>query len=350
MLTLYGEEVIPLSKIVKELALKQGNMKETDVFKQLVYARWVWKDIFRKYIWAIKNQVLCLDPVSHTFVKPSDCERIINISVVDFSSKIQPLTCDPGLNTAAISCIAQKCSCNTCHGDNTLCGAAENAISYTTEMVTIHDVDYIKQTWTRYSNGAVQQEMKIPTWDEATGTVVENTEYVTLCNVEVTDKGCIKPTAANMELLRTYCGADNNPFIYPWWYEQNNLVPVPYNYYGYWNVNAADGNIIHVFRRDHKPVHHVLPAQGRDNICKVIVSYQTSGETPGDEIMVPQYAQMAMDTGIMWQQKLYNPRAPMGEKQFHKNEYNAAKLDLNKFLNPIRLEVVAKLQTVLRRW
>lgn len=349
MLLLYGEEVIPLSKIVKELALKQGNMKETAVFQQLVYARWAWKDIFRKYIWSIKNQVCQLDH-NHTFRKPEDCERIVNISVVDRYGKIQPLDCDPGLNTVAISCIKAKCSCPNCHGDNTLCAAAENAITYTTETVVIQGVDYTLQTWVRYSGGGIQQEQKIPVWNAATNSVVYNTEYTTLCNIEVTDKGCIKATPANMELLRTYCGADHNPGLFPFWYQQNNLIPVPYNYYGYWNVNAADPNIIHVFRHDRQPMGHHVPPTERDAICKVIVSYQTSGETSGDEIMVPQYAQLAIDTGIMWQQKLYNPRESVNNKQFYKNEYNAAKLDLNKFLNPIRLELVAKLQTQMRRW
>ncbi len=207
----------------------------------------------------------------------------------------------------------------------------------------------------RYNgSGGIQQEQSIPTWNSATGTVVYNTEITTLCNVEVTEKGCIKITPQNMELLRSHCGCDSfpeqNEGLCHSWYRKSGLIPQPYNYYGYWNVNAADRSIIHIFRFDNGHVNRNFNSPFRNNINQVIVSYQTNGETPGDEIMVPQYAQMAMEAGIMWQQKFYNNRVSPNDKAAAKIEWQAARLDVNKHLNPIRMEDIAKLQTQARRW
>lgn len=349
MLTLYGEQVIPLSKLVKDFCLKQGNLKETAVFQQLVYARWAWKELFRLSIWEIKNVVLDLNCRDQTIVLPNDCERMMNIYVLDRERKLQPLTCDPGISTVEINCIKPNCSCSNCNGEGTLCAAAESGISYTTETVLIQGNPYTLSTWTRYGgSGAVQQEQSIPTLNANDNTVTYTTEISTLCNVEVTDKGCIKSTPENMELLRTHCGCDTFPerscgFRRNWYH--HGLIPQPWNYYGYWNVNAADRSIIHIFRHDNGRNHN----HGND-INKVIVSYQTNGETSGEEILIPEYAQFAVEMGMLWQQKLYNPRAGNGDKEFAESKWLGAKTLVNKHLNPIRLDDLAKLQSQPRRW
>lgn len=354
MLTLNGEQVIPLSKLVKEFCLKQGNMKETAVFQQLVYARWAWKELFRKYIWELKNKVLEVDCTNHTIKLPSDCERLVNIYVIDNQRKLQPLTCDPGISTVEINCIVPKCSCGNCSGNGTLCAAAEAGVTYTTEDVIIQDQTYLLETWVRYNgNGAIQQQQKIPVLDSQTNTVGYTTEISTLCNIEVTDKGCIRPTPSNMQLLNSYCGCNYYPEqtvgYARGWLRTEGLIPQPYNYYGYWNVNANDSSTIHIYRNDNG-INTNNDSPQRNVINKVIITYQTNGEIPGDEILIPQYAQMAIDAGMMWQQKFYNNRASIADKDFAKREWQAARLDVNKHLNPIRMEDLAKLQSQLRQW
>lgn len=325
-------------------------MKETAVFQQLVYARWAWKELFRRTMWEIKNQVLCVSE-NHTIKLPENCERLINISVLDRTGHLQPLTCDPGLNTVEIVCCQPKCSCNNCHGQNTLCGAVD-AVTYTTETIIIQGTSYEQQTWVRYDNGAIQQQQIIPALNAATNEVEYNTEITTICNVETTDKGCIKATDENMESLRTYCGCgnfpDNQTGVRSYWNNcrRDSLIPQPYNFFGYWNVNANDPSIIHIFRNDttHNPQHE------HHGISKVIVSYQTNGETPNEEIMIPEFAQFAVQMGMMWQQKLFNPRAAAGDKEYSMNQWRAACMKVNKHLNPIRMEDIAKLQTQMRRW
>lgn len=356
ILRLHGEQVIPLSKVVKELCLKQGNMKETNVFQQLVYGRWAWKELFRRTMWGINNAVVNVDCKTHTIKIPDDCERMINISVVDCSGHLQPLTCDPGLNTVEITCCAPKCSCQKCNGTTTLC-ASIDTVTYTTEEVVIKGQTYTQQTWIRYDNGAVQQQQKIPVLNAATDEVEFTTIVNTLCNVETTEEGCIKNTPSNQELLRQNCGCGNFPEqsvgIYPYWrHSRDSLIPQPYNFYGYWNTNAANPGIIHIYRYD--TTRRVVPATNNillDNMFdKVIVSYQANGERPGDEILIPEYAQMAVQLGIMWQQKQFNPRTGAGDKEYAKNEWRAECMKVNKHLNPIKMEDIAKLQTQIRRW
>ncbi len=355
MLTVYGEEVIPLSQLVKELCLKQGNLKQTSIFKQLVYARWAWKELFKKNIWSTKNVVLKVDCTKHTITIPEDCERIINISVKDCFGKIQPLTCDPNLSTVQMDCVTPNCTCTRCEGRGTLCGAIDS-VAYTTEMVEIQGEEYEMQIWTRYDgNGAIQTEKRIPTLDSTNNTIVYTQEIRTVCNVEVSSTGCVLATASNMDLLRTWCGCGNFPddqtgIPYNRYWTSKNLIPQPYNYFGYWNVNAEDKSIIHIYRYE-SGLNWWGEVNGVQNgIYQVILSYQTNGETSGEEILVPQYAQEAMDMGIIWQQFRYNNRSSRHDKQFAKEQWDGARVKVNKWLNPIRLEVMTKLQTELQRW
>ena len=351
MLRLNGVEVVPLSKVVKEFCLKQGNMKETAVFQQLVYARWAFKVLFRRNLWSIKNVVLHVDCRTHTVTLPEDCERMINISVVDRLGKLQPLTCDPSISTVKIDCVKPSCSCANCRGQGTLCSAVD-AVAYTTETVEIQGSPYTLKTWTRYDgNGAIQRQTEIPTLNSTDNTVTYTINIETICNVEVTDKGCIKATASNMELLRTWCGCGSFPdaecgVAFNWLWQSRDLIPQPYNYYGYYNFNAAESNIIHIFRNENA----LHPVHDQNGIYKVILSYQTNGEVPEEEILIPEFAVMAIQMGIMWQQKLFNPRASDSAKEYAEMKWNGAIVKVNKHLNPIRLEVLEKLQTNLPRW
>lgn len=349
ILRLYGEQVIPLSKVVKEFCLKQGNLKETAVFQQLVYGRQIWKELYRKTMWLNRTAVICLNK-ENTFRLPEDCERLLNVSVRDCNGHIQPLTCDPSLNTINIICCKPKCSCDRCHGEDTLC-AAVDSVTYTTEMVTIQDVEYTMETWIRYDNGAIQQQQKVPVLNASTNEVEYTTNITTICNVETTEKGCIKATTTNMDLLRRHCGCgnfapENCGVFFDWRRINTRLIPQIYNYYGYWNVNAEDRNIVHVFRHDTTHHWHHDP----NKIQKVIVSYQTNGEIPGEEILVPEYAQFAIDMGIIWLQRLYNNRASATDKETSKNEWRAAKRGVNQHLNPIRMEIISKMQTNKPLW
>lgn len=358
----YGTAVMTLSDLVDDFCLAQNNMRETAILAQYRHARWSWKELFRTTLWNIRKAVLCVDCENHTIILPDDCEsnKIIAISVVDCYGKLHPLGFNSDWNTAKIKCTKVKCSCNSCGGEDSLC-AAIDSISAVMETVVIRGTPYTKTTLTRCdAAGAVQTQETIPTWDESTGTVKDIVIIKTICNVEVTDKGCIKVTQPNMDLLRMYCGCGNfidnwNSWGFGW---GNNglyreLIPAVYNYWGEWNYNAANPKIIHIFgtgRQQHFGNNDVQENEWRGSIRQVIVDYQTNGETPDTEILVPEYAVEAIEDGMFYRQKKLNPRASMGDREEARMAWERGKTSVAKYLNPMYMETIAKLQTNKRLW
>ena len=295
----YGVEVMTLSDLVDDFCLAQGNFQERTILAQFRHARWSWKDLFRTTLWDVRKAVLNVDCKTGTIKLPNDCDRLLAISVVDCFGVLHPLGFNSDINTARITCVQSTCSCTKCGGQDTLCGAIDS-MRVETETVTIKGTDYTKTTSTRYDgSGAVQKEMKIPAWDESKGTVVYNTIVETLCNVEVNPKGCIAVTPTNIEKLKSYAGC--GAFIDQWqsvgigWTFNNpfrELTPTPYNYWGNFNFNAADKNIVHIFggsATTHFGHTQLQENIWRNNIRQVVVDYQTNGETPDTEILVPEY-------------------------------------------------------------
>lgn len=354
----HGHSVMTLSNVVDDFCLAQGNMRQALITAQYRHARWAWKELFRYTLWDVRKAVICVDK-NQTFTLPEDCERVLNISVVDCYGKLHPLGFNSDYNTAQIRCMKSNCSCNTCGGSDTLCGVVDD-IKAVLETVTIKGVDYTQTTLTRYNgSGAVQTQTTTPAWDEATSTVVYNVLVETVCNVETTDKGCIKVTPNNMQLLRSSCGGGafieqwyNMGYYAPGYNAYKGLIPAPYNYWGEWNFNAADNQIIHLFGGTSQHFNHNGTEETiwRNSICQVILEYQTNGETPSTEILIPEYAVMAVQVGMIYMQKAFNPRVGEGDKIAAKQAFAAAAMKVAKWLNPVNMENVAKMQTRQRIW
>lgn len=350
----YGQSLMRLSDLVDDFCLKQGNRREADYLKYLVFAKWAWDDMYRDTIWNIRS--VALEPKrdkGHTIIRlPDNCERLVNIHVVDKFGKQHPLTPDSNFNTVEVKCQKCNCSCQKCNGEGTLCSVLDN-ISFTTTQVIIKGTSYPLYTWIRYSAGALQQEQSIPTYDTSSSTVIYQTVFTNLCQLETDERGCIKPTAPNMGYLTTYCGWSDSS---SWWNGWGNtyqvyksLIPPVYNHYGYWKQNAEDRQIIHLFRNEYSAHYRREHKEHISGFGTIIVTYQTDSETPDQEILVPKYAVMAVQMGMIYQQKVYNPRD--GDvNNAGKYKFNAAKMEVMRYLNPIRMEVVEKLQSQSRPW
>ncbi len=365
MATQYGQTVITISDLVRKFSLKQGNTKAINFIRNMEFASWAWKELFRTTIWEIKTVVIPVDHITNNITIPGDCERLVNISVVDRFGKIQPLSYNPNLSTVEIACQKTKCSCKRCGGNGTLCGAVEN-ITTVQEEIVINGDPYTKITYIRADRcGDILKEEDVPVWDPTTSSVTRTTITTLICKVEVTEHGCIKPTAPNMNTLQQYLGLGNGGMVNnlgnTWWGNGINpyrsLIPAPYNYYGQWNWNAACRDIIHIFRSAKRNCTFVNSQQevnnechGEENdICQVILSYQTIGVTSGEEILIPEYAEMAINTGMIYQQALFNPRdGDRNNAMLYK--FRAEKKKVAAHLNPIRMDDIIKLQTQPHLW
>lgn len=353
MLTQYGIPVITLSDLVDNFCLEQGNTKEVAIVKNTVHAKWAWKDLFRTTVWTIKQTVLEVCEKTHTITLPDDVERLVNITVIDRFNRQHPLGYNPNINTVQTTCQKSKCSCKNCHGQDSLCGAID-AIAVITNNVIIKGIDYTQTIYTRTDGqGNIQQVSNTPYFDEPSQLVKYVEDFKNICNVEIDSKGCIKPTPANYQTLQTHCGCAhslNNFGNNEWWMSDmlKYAEPIPsnYNYYGQWNWNAAAGNIIHIYGAYGCNAHH----NDERGIRRVIVAYQPNAETPGCEILVPEYALTAVEYGIMHRISGLSPRASAGDKETALNSYRREKRALNKFLNPIRMDDIYKLNTNQRYW
>lgn len=357
---LYGQEVHTLSEHVRKFCLKQGNVKQTSFLRQMEFAAWAWKDIFRTTIWEISTAVLRVDPKTHTIKLPGDCERMLNISVVDKFGQTHPLTFNPALNTAQILCEKPKCTCSECEGENTLCGAID-AMSVTQEQIEVNGQTYTEVTYIRNNRcGELQKEVHTWAYNPTTDAAEEVITREVLCNVEVTDKGCIAVTSPNIAVLRDNCGYDGSRLNNLWTnsymgyvnpYREN--IPIPFNFYGFFNWNAADRDIIHIFRSKIRRSYYVNDPERCNNEChgeendirQVIVSYQSNGSySEGTEILIPEYATHAVDVGMLYQQDLFNPRS-MDRGGAMSAKYSKEKRRVAQYLNPVRLDDIRKLQT-----
>lgn len=376
-----GVAVMTLSDLVDSFCLEQGNMREAFITKVLNHAKWVWKDLYRTKLQFPQTQVYTLDK-HNAFVLPENCERILNISVVDKMGVLHPLTYNSNINTAKIQCDHScGCSCKQCNGQNSLCGALDT-LKATTTPYTIPNpsgsgcppLETFTTSWVITNGcGDIQTVTRIPIvqWNiPPMGCAVAESESLwtyenitqTICNVQVDDKGCIKPTEENLSTFNAYLGLYG--FSSDDWagfkflgqdLAHRQLVEPMFNNYGYWNYNAADTQIVHLFRNESCPICHLdncIDASHRgEKFGSIILTYQSNGETPNKEILIPEYAYDAIVFGIVYRQAALSmasgSRVGIEER---KRLYEAEKDKVMRFLNPLRIDDIIKLQTIKILW
>ena len=348
----YGVAVVPMGQFVRTYCLESGNMKQSMFLKNLQHAKWAWKEIFRQSLWEIKT--VAVQMCDRTITLPDDCERLINISVVDVFRRLHPLTFDSDLNTARINCIQNSCSCTACGGTNTLCGALDN-ITMTTETIEIQGEDYTKTTWVR-SNGCgdIEQVTRTPMLNASTNEVEYVDSKEMLCQVDVDSNGCIRATQPNYDILVRYCGCGTDSFnggIGPLGWTTSvysPIIPAVYNSWGYYNFNAANRSMVHIFRNERNSTCSEDNPDWQD-IGTILVSYQTNGETPGEEILIPEYAYDALLSGIIYRQHRLNPKDGDKDQVFY-NHFRRDRMSIARYLNPVNMDQIEKLHTQKRPW
>ena len=354
-LTQYGTTVIPLTDFVRQYLIGRGDVKMKGMARTLILAQKAYRDLFRTTLWEPKCMVLKLNE-DDTIQLPDYCEKVINISVVDALGKWQTLSLDPYWNTVDIKCTSSSCSCTSCNGTDSLCGALD-AITATTKGILIGDGEYTQTTWLRKNGCSIEKAIKTPYWDPEKEEVVYRMSYETVCTVEVNDKGCITYTSSNISALQ-----ENFGYWFNYGYLQGSstlreLIPTTPNNYGTYNYNASNKSIIHIFR----PKRNISTQQFYNafsqtqetlynNIDQVIVQYMPNGDTPGAEILIPQYAQSAMEAYIMYDTERLRPNNAPARVEYYLQNFRREKKKMNDYLYPIRMIDIALMQTIAKRW
>jgi hypothetical protein len=153
----------------------------------------------------------------------------------------------------------------------------------------------------------------------------------TTCTLETNDCGCIPSTDSNLETVATLCGCGSSVI-------DSRLITSKYGYFNH----KFESNKIYL-----EPGTEVteIPAQ-------MIMAYQTNGEDSDTEVVVPEYALMAMFAGIDHFSTAFGQRTSVSrdEKREKRGSWEAAKEELLMFMFPFDLNAFAELQGIMPKW
>lgn len=369
MKNLYGGPVMSLSAIVKNLSMEQGNTSRHHYVDNLVRAKNVFKDLLKNTVFLVKYKALKVDKSDNTICMPQDISLLLSINVVDHCGQLVPLGMNPDMNTLQLDKPVHGCSCKKCGGKDTFCEVLD-AVQVVNETVELNGYPFNKRTWIQLLPGGVVKrvtEYPYPDLPYPVGhapTVQILSEEETLCNLDVNENQCIKPTPVNHHKLMTFCGCYilswqsalcnsfcNTPLspernlsdIYPnevdskWirdYYCENNFWPK--SDYGYWNwgANAREKVHLKMVRADY-----------------AVICYKTNGDNcDGEELLVPEKALDAMQFGITYRQKAWSPMYGVTERRAAKAEYEAAKDEYRRDIYRVSIDTLCDLQTIIPKW
>lgn len=325
---------LTLTEVVNQYMLQSFNDKRKYYLNYLVTAKWAWKDLLWNTVWQVKSKYVEVDKstMPYSIPVPADMIRFLNVSEVDSCGNLQPYAIDDYMNVLEKPKSKTKCNCHkNCGCEDALCDAIDS-ISVRLKEHLIDGNVYTEKVWNkRCDNGDLLEIREVPVKDyssELNYEVKIDVQEKLICSFEVNECGCIKPTQSNLKLLVTNCGcyltscmAGNC---------DTDLHKTP-NDYGRIKI---ENNRIYI----------------DGNTDWVILSYQTNGECGGEEILVPEIAVDALMFGIDYRAKAFKPNVQRYEKEMSRKEYNRAKMDLQMFLNPIRIDEFMRISWQFPVW
>lgn len=363
--------ILTLSEVTERyLAVRQVNKKKYFA-SYLIVAGKIWQELFQKTLFSTKSvwkELKAGDPYSYVDI-PNDCSRFFEASVVDDCGNIVPVYYNPRLNVVPKP-VVKKCGCGSCD-----CGGLcedLNSTTLTTRFVfTINAIQYFEKTWLKYcSNGDILEYKETPVkkYNDFIGSSGDfNNDFND-------DFSSANPSLANFDIetvvsQRKICSLDTKPCGCPVDSEENISKVVdmcgcflPCN--SHLKVKRCDrflpdtnnncqgeikisecGNRIFYRPMPHRRHHKNIPTPNF-----LLLNYQTNGSTPGQEVMVPDYAELAMWKGIDYLHKAFNNIYSLGEKQLSKIEYEDECNRVIKFLNPLSLEWLSNIMDSPIKW
>lgn len=323
-----GAVVLPLSEVLDNLLAGQGNSMRSHYMGSLIHAKWAWKELLRTTVYSITHHVV--DVVDGRVILPGNIGQMLSISTVDDCNNLQPLAHNPNINTHDLSIVATT-SCK-CKGQDTLCDLVDSII-YRTEQMEINGETYPKKIWNSVDAcGELREITETPVYNSITDEVEYITTHTRLCEVEVTDDGCLKKTPENELVVRQHCGC----FMLSNCCATNGTrIPSSISPFGTWTWEANSSSVIHL----------------RDvTASKLIITAQGNGDCSAREMMVPEFAVDALMWGIMHRQAAFSPIKGINEKRHALNEYRRVRYELVKHLNRFDPEAFMELGGIIPKW
>lgn len=327
---------IPLTELVDIYAAASDNDDRKYYLNLLIHARWVWKQLFWSTLYVVKSKVLKVQRVSANLSYipfPGDMARFYNICIEDGCNGLRALMMDESINAAMQTpSLPALPVCRECgHSDELT--ACINQFSLVTQDYDINGRTYTEKTWKKVlSNGDVFEVKETPMEtvqpDGSSLVEIKRSEKI-LCQLMTKPCGCIADTPENRIKIMNQCGVAG---ITPHVQSMVKLLSKPYQLHG---AVKLENNRIWI--KGHCPDY-------------VMVCYQTNGECPDEEIMVPEIAVDCMQYGIDYLCKRFSNKIGRYEKLAIKNEWENSKDELLMFLNPIRMEDFMDAQMSIPLW
>lgn len=82
----------------------------------------------------------------------------------------------------------------------------------------------------------------------------------------------------------------------------------------------------------------------------MILSYQTNGSCPEEEIMVPEYSVNSLMAGIDWRSTAFAPNKGPQITTQKRIAYDRQVEEMDEFLNPVRAEEFMNVQMIIPLW
>jgi hypothetical protein len=321
-----------LAEVVELYCLHQFNSRKKRFDDYLPMAKFVWEDIFLRTIWNTKSKWLPLksgDP--YPFIDFTKGDLFLGVYITDDCGDLFPLIYNGHIPTlpkpAKKSCGCKDPSCNC--GD--LCSGM-NALSYASKDVVIDNVTYQEKTWLQVcGTGEVKKWRSVPSkvyTDENSYTVAYEDQFETVCQLDVKPCGCVSETISNQKIIMTKCGQSLVSCSSKTFFKYHKHKGIPEYTFSKCGtkINIIGNNL---------PTDFLLHSQS----LKAAMDSR-----------VPHYCLDTMFTGIQTRSILWNPTKSLTEKDIAKEMYKDAKKDIIKFLNPVDLEGIMRIQGEPKQW
>lgn len=361
-----------LSEVVDNLLIDRQISKKKYMAAYMVMAKKEWQKLFRNTIWEVQSKWMTLKKGSpfNYIDKPEGASRILSISVEDRCKLIQPLFYNPQLNVLDKPA-QKKCGCKVDCGCGGVCESA-SSMTYTTKVIfTINGTDYYEKSWLEVcKNGDVLEYKETPTkkYNNTTGdggdfnndynddydieaapfsdyTVVTVKSQRKICKLEVKECGCPVETEENAQILNDSCGCNLNfSCTGKRKHCRQYFENIDNNYFGEVKMGECGTKIYYRPSPQWKKVSDVEFPEF------LLVSYQTNGLNVPDEVMVPDYALDAIETGIYWRSIRFNTSVPSSTKDDAKYQYQMEVDKVVSYMNPVSLIELGKIQDIQIRW
>lgn len=305
----------------------------------LTAAKFAWRDLFQKTIYAVQSEWLPLRAGNpHPYVDvPSGIQRLFSVSVTNRCNKIVPLYYDNYANIIPEPTVS-ACGCGSCGCAGGLCDDIGGLTKLTKLLFTVSGIDYYEVTWLKICpNGDILEYRTVPTKsyntfngdggdynnDYNNDYLLENPPFTdftivtkefqnVLCKLEVRPCGCPENTTENANLFIEHCGGYCQPFVRC--QERQRLCK---------RANDTNGDeclgsvkLSECGTRIYYIPPPILNGQTPPRLPKyMLVNYQVIGDKCNSIVHVPEYSVPTMFFGIQYYSTIFNMSISIKDKK-----------------------------------